>query len=59
MFNIFKKKKIKDTSRYFNVLIDTFFVKEYQESTKITESTKKHAFRAIQNIKMLNDETSN
>lgn len=53
MFNIFKKKKIEDTSRHFNVLIDTFFVKEYQESTKITESTKKHAFRAIQNIKML------
>lgn len=53
MFNIFKKKKIEDSSRHFNVLIDTFFVKEYQESTKITESTKKHAYRAIENIKLL------
>lgn len=53
MFNIFKKKKIEDTSRHFNVLIDIFFVKEYQESTKITQATKKHAYTAIQNIKML------
>ena len=34
-------------------MIDTFFVKEYQENTKITESTKKHAKRALYNIKML------
>lgn len=52
MFNIFKRKKIIDNSRHFNVLIDTFYVKEYQENTKITESTKKHARRAINNIKM-------
>lgn len=53
MFNIFKRKIIEDSSRHFNVLIDTFFVKEYQENTKITESTKKHAQRALYNIKML------
>jgi len=53
MFNIFKRKKIIDNSRHFNVLIDTFYVKEYQENTKITESTKKHAQRALYNIKTL------